>query len=62
MLGVVEDTLVGGHVFELCLTAEAYDCSTLSKSITTEDGLFSGGGALQQFPSGRRRLKLFAWA
>jgi len=50
VLVVVEDTLVEGHVFELCLTAEAYDCSTLSKSITTEDGLFSGGGALQQFP------------
>ena len=50
MLVVVGDTLVEGHVLELCLTAEAYDCSTLSKSITTEDGLFSDGGALQKFP------------
>ena len=50
MLVAVEDTLVEGHVLELCLTAEAYDCSTLSKSITSEDALFSGGGALQQFP------------
>ena len=50
VLAVVDNILVEGHVFELRLTAEAYDCSTLSKSITTKDGLFSGGGALQQFP------------
>ena len=50
MLVVDDDTLVEEHVSELCLTAEGYDCLTLSGSITTEDGLFSAGGALQQFP------------
>ena len=59
---VVDDTLTKGNVFELCLTAEAYDFPTSSKSINTEDDSFSGGGALQQFPRGRRRLKWFAWA
>ena len=58
MLVVVEDTLVGGHVFELCLTAEAYDCSILSKSITTEDGLFSGGGSITTISLRKKEIEV----
>ena len=54
--------LVDGSLTEekVCLTAEAYESPVLSKSIETENAVFSGTGALKQLPRGRRRLKWFA--
>ena len=54
--------LKGGWVCDVCFTTLAYELLLFSKSIETEDAVFSGRGALQQLPLGRRRLKWFAWA
>ena len=59
-LVLVDGNLTEGDACEVCFTAEAYDLPVLLKSIETEDAVFSGGGAIQQLPSGRKRLKWFA--
>ena len=59
-LVLADGNLTEGEACEVCFTAEAYDLPVLPKSIETEVAVFSGGGALQQLPSGRKRLKWFA--
>ena len=55
---VVDDSLTEGNVIELCLTADAYDFPTSSKSITTEDDLFSGGGSTATVSSRKKEIEV----